>query len=365
MPGIVHIHPARCDFQTERCLEILKENFAPDWSVVSIGIGPGGDFGNLPAAIYRLRQTRLPQTHIAHAWSESALMAAVAAGFLRIIFSPQAPIASAWKPWITAIVRRWELEIACPTCHVKKLFIAQSAQATRCSVISPPVDPSLLPGRDAELRNRLGFSDSDRVLLAPGESTREASHKLSLWAAAILNVLDPKWRLLVWGRGATVDSLARFVETTHLSNLMVNSQKRLGPSISFESLTSVADLVIDLAQPSAPVLSIEICMAAGLPIVASASPDSRGFLKDKINAIVQPHATPRILAQRLIGLRKDPDLQQKIAATAKAQAADLFSIERNLRQWQELYAKVQASHPRKPRIFAAETLVELNPMHYI
>jgi glycosyltransferase involved in cell wall biosynthesis len=365
MSGIVHIHPARCDFQTERCLEILKKDFARDWSVVSVSIGPGGDFGNLPAAIYRLRLARLNQTHIAHAWNETALAAAIGAGFLRIIFSPQAPIVPAWRPWIGAIVRHWEMEIACPTNYYRQYFIAQGAQAARCTVIFPAVDRARSATRDTNLRKKLGFSDTDCVLLAPGESTPEASHKLALWAAAILKVLDPRWRLLIWGRGAMLPSLERFVETTHLSNLMVSAEQRLGESILFESLPSAADLAFEFAQNAAPVLPVEICMASGLPIVASAAPDSRDFLQDGVNAIVQPDATPRILAQRVIALQKRPDFRAKIAAAAKAHAAELFSTDRSLRQWREIYARVQASNPQKPRIFAGDMLVELKAMHYI
>lgn len=366
MLGILHIYPARCDFQTERCLKILTDDPAADSSMTAFSVGPGGDFGNLADAIYRLRRARLAETHLAHAWCECGLAAAAGAGFSKIIFSPQGPISRDWLPWVGAILRRWDVEIVCPSLCSKDFYIAQGARPDRCQVIPPAVDMSRLGWRDPNLRKKLGLSETDYVLLAPGESTREAAHKLSLWSAAILNVLDPQWRLLIWGRGTAVDSLERFVESTKRGNLLVNARKLLGESITFEALTSAADAAMDFASGMSAVLPLEICMAAGLPIVASvSSPDSRQFLRDKVNAVVELNGTPRILAQRMISLRKNEPLRARIGAAARAEASTLFSIDRNLQQWRDVYARLGRSRAENDRIFTQDKLVENRSMHYI
>jgi glycosyltransferase involved in cell wall biosynthesis len=365
MPGILHIHPARCDFQTQRCLETITNNLGREWPMHALSIGRGGDLGNLAYAVYRLRRDGWAENNIAHTWCPGGLVAAAAAGFTRIIFSPQGPIAPVWAPWIRTIIARANPHIVCPTSHARDFFVALGAMPGRCQVIPPPVDLDRLNGRDSRLRQRLGFSDSDWVVLAPGESTREASHKLSLWAIAILNVLETRWRLLIWGRGAMVDPLRRFVDSTMLDNLLVNAEQRLGEPIAFESLTSAADAALEFGQGMSPVLPVETCMAAGVPIVAATAPGLRGVFRNGVNAVFEEGATPRRLAQRLLALRKDRDLQQMIATAAAAQAKELFSPALNLEQWRTAYPKVGESRPQTVGFFRKHPLVETGAMHYI
>jgi glycosyltransferase involved in cell wall biosynthesis len=337
MLGVLHFHPARRDFQTQRCLELLLKNLGPEMSMTASSLGPGGDFGNLPVAIFRLRSAGLAYTHIAHAWGPAELAAAAAAGFSRIIFSPQGPIHPQWWRWIGAILRRREVEIVCPTSASRDVFIWRGAPAGRCRVISPAVDVSRFNGSGRELRASLGLADSDIVLLAPGESIREVFHKYSMWAAAILNVLDPRWRLLIWGRGPMVDSLERFAATVGLDGLLVDAEKRLGSAVDFERIASVADAALVFARGVAPVLPLSTCMAAGVPIVAAETAGSREFLQDQITALLEPAATPRKLAQRMLALQKDPALRRKIAEAARIQALDRFSVARYVADWRRVY----------------------------
>jgi glycosyltransferase involved in cell wall biosynthesis len=162
-----------------------------------------------------------------------------------------------------------------------------------------------------------------------------------------------------------VDSLQRFVESTKLKNLLVNAQERLGTPIPFESLTSVADAALEFGQGMSPVLPAEICMAAGVPVVAAAAPRLHGLFCNGVNALVEDGATPRKLAQRLLELHKDRDLQQKIAMAAVTQAADLFSPSRNLNQWRAVYARAAETRPHSRGIFRKQALVETGAMHYI
>ncbi|MGA2443593.1 MAG: glycosyltransferase family 4 protein [Tepidisphaeraceae bacterium] len=307
-------------------------------------LGPGGDFGNLPVAIFRLRYSGLTRTHIAHAWGPAELVVAAGAGFPRIIFSPQGLIHPKWLRWIDAIFRRREVEIVCPTSALKDAFISRGAPAGRCQVISPAVDVSRFNGSREKLRASLGLADSDMVLLAPGESIREVFHEYSMWAAAILHVLDPQWRFLIWGRGPMVDSLKRFAATVGRDSLLVDAEKRLGRSVDFEQIASVADAALVFADAMAPVLPLSTCMAAGVPIVAAETASSREFLQDETTALLEPSATPRKLAQRMLALQKDPALRRKIAEAARIQAIDRFSVARYVADWRRIYSCLRESN---------------------
>src|SRR5204863_4599377 len=119
--------------------------------------------------------------------------------------------------------------------------------------------------RNDILRAQLGFSPSDHVMLAAGESTRAANHRLASWAASILHVLDPRHRFLLWGKGPMSDSVIRFTHRLRRPNFLSVATERLGPDVTFEELLPAADTALMTADAPAATLPIAICMAAGLP----------------------------------------------------------------------------------------------------
>ena len=340
MLRVLHLHPARCDFQTTRSLDLLRKNLGQDIQMTGLSIGSGGDFRNLLEAILRLRLVQTKHDQIVHAWGAAELFAAVAAGFSRIVFSPQGKIQPKWWPWIRRLLRRRPIQVVCPTSWARDFFVAHGVPAARCRVILPAIESGRLNGVDPKLRARLGFTESEMVLLAPGESVREAGHGASLWSAAILNVLDPKWRLLIWGRGPMIESLERFAGSAKLNGVLVYAEKQLGEPIDFERIVSAADAALVFSEPASPVLPVGVCMAAGLPIVASESSELGEFLTEGVNALVEPGATPRRLAQRALILSKDLALKEKITQSAKREAAERFAASRFASDWRSVYNSI-------------------------
>src|SRR5436189_224261 len=74
--------------------------------------------------------------------------------------------------------------------------------------------------RNDILRAQLGFSPSDHVMLAAGESTRASNHRLAAWAGSILHVLNPRHRLLLWGKGPMCESVIRFTNRLRRPNFL-------------------------------------------------------------------------------------------------------------------------------------------------
>jgi len=348
MLGVLHLHPPHCDFQTRRCLELLLKTVGSELAMTSRSIGPGGNYQNLPEAIFRLRGVRRDQACIAHAWGPAQLAAAAAAGFPRLVFSPQAGIHPKWWRWIELILRNRDVEIVCPTQFVRRMFISHGASAARCQVVSPAVDAGRLNGADPGIRARLGFSKTDLVLLAPGESSREASHRSALWAAAILNFLDPRYRLLIWGRGPMVGSLRRLARAISTEALMVLAEPAIGGEIDFEQIVSAADIALFCARDPSPILPQGVCLFAGLPVVASESAETREFVQDDVSGLVEPSLNPRRLAQRVRTLQNDPRLRQKLARAARSVGVARFSADRFAADWRQVYSRVSGSDASRP-----------------
>jgi glycosyltransferase involved in cell wall biosynthesis len=217
-------------------------------------------------------------------------------------------------------------------------FIARGAPADRCHVIAPAVDDARLAAADPEVRQRLGIAPDDLVLLAPGESSRDSLHRSALWATAILNFLDPRYRLLIWGHGAMVDSLRRFAAATEGDRLLISARAVLGSQVDFEQIIPAADAAIYCAQPGSPILPAAICLAAGLPMVATASAEAVEFLHDRDNALLEPSLNPRCLAERVRDLQADAGILQSLTRRARQSAEKDFSIAQNIAQWRQLYS---------------------------
>jgi len=336
MPGILHLYPAQCDFQTQRSIESLKTTLGGEIPMDAMAIGPGGRFSNPPRAILALRARKMPQTHIAQAWGPAELIVAAMSGFSRIVFSPQSEIPDKWAGFVGAILRRRPVEIVLPSAALRKFFVDRNAP--ECRVISPGVDFARVRPANPRLRAELGLADSDLVLLAAGESTREAMHRRCVWSTAILSVVNERYRLLTWGRGPSVGALARFAKAQQREHILVQTEKVLTRSVEFEDLAAISDFAIMSARPVASILCEHICMAAGLPIVAAAGDASNGFLQDRVTALVEAYPTPRRLAQCILDLQKDAVLRSAISKAAQSTAREHLSIERFAGEWRRVYS---------------------------
>jgi glycosyltransferase involved in cell wall biosynthesis len=336
MGGVLHLHPVQCDFQTRRSIEPLIRSVGGGASVEARSIGAGGDFRSLTAAARALRSMGNSTWPIVQAWGPVELIAATVAGCRRIIFSPQAPTPRKWARWTGVILRRWPIEIVCPTKSLCDLFIDNGVPAGRCRVIYPAVSVDRVRPMP-NIRAELGFTDSDIVLLAPGESSGDADHRGALWSAAILNVLDERFRLLTWGRGPAGDALRKFAKCLRQEQMLVQAERRLGHTIEFESLVCAADAAIIAAPGIVQTLPIQVCMAAGLPVVASASATLGEILDDEVTALMNIRSTPRTLAQRVLDLLHDPDLRRNIVRAARDAAQSRVYEIQFIAEWKGLY----------------------------
>jgi len=336
MVRVIHLSPVHSDFQTQRSLEYMRRDLGADGSALTLG--PGGDVRNVPMAAIALRRLLRRGAEVVHAWGPSALAAAAWAGCRRIIYSPLPDSPLLLGRWFGAAAAGRYLRVVCPSEAMRRALVEQGVAAERCQVIHPPVDFARVPsGGNALLRAELGFGESDRVVLLPGESTHDASHRAGVWALSILYVMEERERVLVWGRGRQAESLARLGKRLAQHDLVTLAEQRLGRAVEFEQLTAVAEAAVVPAQGNAAVLPLLICMAAGLPIVAGFTPAAAEFLQDRQTALVLAPATPKALAQGIMELRQNRSLRDRLIESARAKAKACYSLPKFLDQWRCTY----------------------------
>lgn len=334
MTPVVHLAQPQWDFQTRRAIAALSGG--ADARVRFVG-----------RAIVVPDPLRGPDTfqpQVVHAWGMRALVAAALRSRRRVVFSPTEFPSTRTVRWLRAVMGYRHVEVVCSTATQRRTLVEKGIPLDRCHLIRPGVDFSRVRRRrDTELRKRLGFTDDDHVVFAPGESTRAAAHEDAAWAAAIAHFLDPRVKLLIWGRGDRAAAVVRRSHRIGGENLLHVAEARLRESVpDMETLLPAVDAVLITARGAVPTLPIAVCMAAGLPIVSTVTYTVAELLEDHHTALMVPRRDPRLLARRLLELRDDAGLQWSISDMARTEAYEYFSQSRFLDQYRTLYRQVAA-----------------------
>ena len=343
MPRLLLLHDRRADFQTSRAVESLSRGFGGDFAVSSRTIGPAGDFANVPSAALRLRRDAR-EVDVVHAWGFGPLAAIALASFRKIVFTPTTFPTRGQVGWLRAAMNYRDVHVVCPIATMHRRLVERGVPLERCHLIRPGVDFGRVnrQRRDPGLRAALGFSDNEHVVLAVGESTREAEHRQAVWAGAILNVLDKRTRVLLWGRGPMASAAQRFADKLGQPQLVTLAEQRLGREIELEELLPAADMLIVSATGPVATLPIATGMAAGVPIVATVTPTVAELLEDRHTALMTQPGVPRLLSEKILQLREDSQLQWSLADVARTEAYEFFPLTRFLDQQRTLYQQVAA-----------------------
>jgi glycosyltransferase involved in cell wall biosynthesis len=323
---MIYLTGARPDFQTERTIAQLQRDLADEFPIKRIEVL------NSLAAGLKLRNLLRAQPQPVHAWGDAALGAATICGCGRIVYSPPAEIPAQFGYWMRMALGDKSVHVVCPSEAAREHFSRQGVREDRLDIIPPGLDSDRIPPRDIDLRRRLGFDDTDFVTLLSGESTAASAHRIGVWSISILHVIDPRFRVLTWGRGAQTDLLVRFGQRLHQQKLVKVAEQTLERAVGWEEMVSVADALLVPATGLIATLPIAAAAAAGIPIVAADSVSNREILNCVPGAHLVPRATPKTLAQAVLKISQGEFATQK--------SGPINSIQSVSARWRELYQRL-------------------------
>ncbi len=329
------------DLQTRRLVLSLGRDLGSSFDISSRALA-GGDLWFM----HQLRLARSIREHrsdVTIAVGLASLAAATMANASPIVFCFKSFPKVSQVKWLRAAMEYRDIQLVCPTSTMHRFCVERGVPIDRCHLIRPGVEFGRVNRRrDPKLRTALGLADADYVWLLPGESTRGADHDMAVWAVAILNHLSPKHRVLTWGYGDRTRHLKYLAASQAQTKLFTSAQAALGRSIDFEELLPAADGVLISAGGSVATLPIAICMAAGLPIVSTVTSEVAELLEDRHTALMVPRRSPRTIAQRIMDLQADKNVQWAIADMAKTEAFEYFAHSRFVNQWRMVLNQVVA-----------------------
>jgi glycosyltransferase involved in cell wall biosynthesis len=257
------------------------------------------------------------------------------------VHSPSPDLQKGGAKWLSAIMQYRDVEVIAPSATLRNALMRSGVAPAKCHLIRPGVDFGRIKRRNVQMREALGLSKNNLVLLASGESTRGANHRLAGWAAAILGAMDERWKLILWGRGPEAQRVREFSNRVYRGKILTvadASNRRM----EYEELLGACDLVVNTAKGAVATLPLAMAMAAATPIVSTVTYTVGELLEDHHNALLVSKPTPRLLAQRIIELNEDSGLKWRLTDMARTEAYDYFSLTRFIDQWRGVYRQVAA-----------------------
>jgi glycosyltransferase involved in cell wall biosynthesis len=349
MPTLLHLISTGADSQTRSVHQALCDKLGDGFVHSTRTVGNGGDCRHLPALVAAARRS---PADVVCCWGTTAVVAAVLAGRRRIVYSPDRPVGPNRLRWVRAVTAGRNVTAVWPTETQSRIAAAAGLHPARSFVIRPGVDFGAIGPRDGAIRAALGWSPDDFVLLAPGESDPRSGHEMAVWTCGILNQLSERYKLLTWGRGRSSPRVESMSRRLHLSEMTRTAETALNRPVRFEEILSAADVALVTAAGVVPTLPIAQCMAAGLPIVTTATGSVAELVRDGQTGSVVPTRSPRALARRVLDVQADAALRWKLSGNARADAYERLSVSQMIRRYRALLNQVAEDRPVDPESVA-------------
>lgn len=340
----LHLACTDADYQSCRTSQALTKHLANEVAFTRWTVGRGGTFPN-PVAAFRAMRGRFHRDFdLVHAFDFTSLRTALAAGVSQIIYTSSGGSSEPFDalPW-RWLIRGRRVRVIRDHFAERNGRQKQSRPGTADVVIPPAVDrPAERVLRDPGLRDALGCAKDDRILFLPGESTRAADHRLAVWAGSILHVLDPRYRILIWGRGDQVDSMRRLAMAQRQPRMLVVAESALRRRVEMEELFPAADVALVTPRSPIPLLPVAACLSAAIPTLATPAPCLGEVIVPNLTALVTARHSARLVAQQAHLLCQDPALQAQLAAAAMQRSREHFSIDGWAQEFRRVYTSLAA-----------------------
>lgn len=164
-------------------------------------------------------------------------------------------------------------------------------------------------------REELGLKEDEFVFLYMGRMAPEKNTNYLLDEFFEVAGVHDKARLLVVGGGSELEGARKRCLEHEFGERVV-----LLGSQDYERLPSYAALsdafVISSVAEVHPLVVLE-AMAAGLPVVAVASPGISSTVENRVSGLLAPSPTPSLLASEMLAIAKSPSLKERLAKGAR------------------------------------------------
>lgn len=297
-----------------------------------------------------VKAIRKYQPDIVHSRNWAAIEAVVAARVARataVVHSEhgfEADIAAAEprrRIWFRRIAFELATRVLSVSYQLRTLHASRTGfSAERITVIHNGVDRTrFFP--DAQIRQRtrsqLGLRDDELCIGCVANLLPVKDHMTLLRAAERMAEGRSDWRLLLVGEGFLRPTLEAFVAG---NPLLRNRVQFLGPSSEVPNFLRALDVFVLPSLAEGICNSLLEAMSTGLAVIATAVGGNPEIVVDGESGLLFQARDVDTLTQRLLTVKDQPDLRQRLGQGAIERVRDEFSIDAMVQAYHDLYSSL-------------------------
>ena len=199
------------------------------------------------------------------------------------------------------------------------------------------VDPArfnpITPEIKSKLRNELGYSDNQFVLVYVAEFIHRKNHRFVIDAAVELKSTIPDLKILFAGRGILLEEMKKFAQDKGVSEYI----DFLGFRTDIEKVMSIADVGISASRQEGLGLNLVEEMFLGLPVVASQDRGHRELVVQGENGFLYEQNKQEEFVSYITQLYNDTEKRKAFGEKSKT-LADKFSLENSVNSMAKIYS---------------------------
>jgi glycosyltransferase involved in cell wall biosynthesis len=217
--------------------------------------------------------------------------------------------------------------------------------ATKIKVIPNGIDfrrfDASLEGFDREaFRRRMNIPQGSFLIGTVGEIKRQKGHEEFLRAATIISRENKATHFIIAGADSTrtgehLAALERLISELGLTNRVHFT----GWLDEVAPLMAALDVYVSASRTESFGLAMVEAMAAGLPVVATATEGALEIIDNKETGVIVPVDDYEALAARVLYLLKDEDERARLGASANSRARERFDFKRMVDETEKVYSE--------------------------
>ena len=199
------------------------------------------------------------------------------------------------------------------------------------------VDPArfnpITPEIKSKLRNELGYSDNQFVLVYVAEFIHRKNHRFVIDAAVELKSTIPDLKILFAGRGILLEEMKKYAQDKGVSEYI----DFLGFRTDIEKVMAIADVGISASRQEGLGLNLVEEMFLGLPVVASQDRGHRELVVPGENGFLYEQNKQEEFVSYITQLYNDTEKRKAFGEKSKT-FAEKFSLENSVNSMAKIYS---------------------------
>jgi glycosyltransferase involved in cell wall biosynthesis len=190
----------------------------------------------------------------------------------------------------------------------------------------------------AALREGLGISNGERVVIMVAALRPEKAHEVLLEAAQALTGEDPAVRFLIVGDGPRRAHLEALSSRLDLGDRVIFAGNR----DEIPELLHLADVLVLPSHAAVETLPLSIleAMAAGVPVIASAVGSVPDLIEDGVNGRLIAPASANGLTEAIRSILNSPKEAENLIRNARATVRSKYTAEKMVAKYEALFQRL-------------------------